>query len=281
MAGGRLVSTSMKTVFLILSGLMMAGHPLAAEKFAPEFFAFFNGMPRVPFEKEAEFLKEAGYSGISQIYANGGGAKLGERVTAYEKAGVKVLSIYLTANEEPIKQETVKALANRGGMIELTVPKINNAVIASIRRTATMAQEMKIKVALYPHAGLAVETMPQAMDLIEKVNHPNLGVMFNLCHFLKNEKAEDLEKVLEKAGDRLFAVSTCGADIDGTGWGQLIQTLDKGSFPQQRLFSTLIKMDFKGPVGLQCYALKGDPKANLKASMKAWQELLKELNESR
>jgi hypothetical protein len=58
----------------------------------------------------------------------------------------------------------------------------------------------------------------------------------------------------------------------------LIQTLDKGSFPQESLFKILKKMQFKGPVGLQCYAIKGDRKTNLVASMKAWQELMKKLN---
>ncbi|MDF1710916.1 MAG: TIM barrel protein [Akkermansiaceae bacterium] len=265
-------------LFIITALISICPSSVAEEKFAPELYAFFNGMPKLPFEKEAEFLKETGYAGISQIYANGTGRKLAERVAAYEKAGVKVLSVYLPATANPIEEEAVKALANRGGMIELTVKTVGPEVIASIRKTATMAEKLKIKVALYPHAGLAVETVPQAMDLIGKVDHPNLGVMFNLCHFLKSEKADDLEKVLAKAGDRLFAVSICGADTDGKGWGQLIQTLDKGTFPQKRLFNALKEMNFKGPVGLQCYALKGDRKTNLATSMKAWQELLKKLN---
>ena len=77
--------------------------------------------------------------------------------------------------------------------------------------TAEMAATLKIKVALYPHHGFAVATMPQALDLIAKVNHPNLGVMFNLCHYLKNENAADLETILEKSRPHLFSVSTCGA----------------------------------------------------------------------
>lgn len=265
-------------LFIITAFVSICAPSIADEKFTPELYAFFNGTPKLPFEKEAGFLKETGYAGINQIYANGTGPKLAERVAAYEKAGVKVLSVYLPATKEPVKEEAVKALANRGGMIELTVKTINPEIVESIRQTATMAEKLKIKVALYPHAGLAVDTMPRAMALIEKVDHSNLGVMFNLCHFLKSEKAEDLEKVLSAAGDRLFAVSTCGADTDGKGWGQLIQTLDKGSFPQERLFKILKKTKFKGPVGLQCYAIKGDRKTNLVASMKAWQELMKKLN---
>ena len=265
-------------LFIITALVSICAPSIADEKFTPELYAFFNGTPKLPFEKEAEFLKETGYAGINQIYASGVGKKLEDRVAAYEKAGAKVLSVYLPATKEPVREDDVKALANRGGMIELTVKTINPEVVASVKETVTMAEKLKIKVALYPHAGLAVATMPQAMELIKKVDHPNLGVMFNLCHFLKSEKAEDLEKVLSAAGDRLFAVSTCGADTDGKGWGLLIQTLDKGSFPQERLFKILKEMKFKGPVGLQCYAIKGDRKTNLVASMKAWQELMKKLN---
>lgn len=261
----------MKTAFLLIPVLFtICLTALADEKTELEIFAFYNGMPSGTHEENARFLKETGYAGVSQVYADGGGRKLEERIAVYEKVGVKVLSLYLPATKEPINEEVVKGLANRGGMIELTVKTVNDDVVKSIRQTASMAEKLKIKVALYPHFGNAVATMPQAMDLIAKVDHPNLGVMFNLCHFLKSEKAGDLETVLKAAGDKLFAVSTCGADIDGKGWGQLIQTLDKGSFPQHRLFSQLKKMGFKGPVGLQCYAIKGDRKENLRASMKAW-----------
>ena len=119
--------------------------------------------------------------------------------------------------------------------------------------------------------------MPQAMELIAQVNHPNLGVMFNLCHFLKNEKVETLELVLEKAGPRLFAVSTCGANLQGQSWGDLIKPLDEGDFPQQRLMRALKKMNFKGPVGLQCYGVRGDKRANLSKSLAAWNRILAEL----
>jgi len=183
------------------------------------------------------------------------------------------MSIYLKATEEPIKPELVKPLANRGGMIELTVSKVTPEVVESIRKTVTMAEEMKIRVFLYPHKGDGLDTMPEAIDLIEKVNHDNLGVMFNLCHFLRCEKAEDMEKILERSSKHLFAVSTNGADTDGKNWDQLIKPLNEGTFPQERLFTKLKELGFKGPVGMQCYGIK-DKQANLKASIEAWKELL-------
>ena len=263
----------MKTIILLtlLSASSLTG--LAQEKFAPEFYAFFNGIPTGTPDEEAQLLKDLGYAGMNQIYD---GQKLVERVTAFKKHDLKALSVYLAATENPVEASLVEPIAN-GGMIELTVKTITPEIITSIRQTAEMAAGLNIKVALYPHHGNAVATMPEALDLIAQVNHPNLGVMFNLCHYLKNEKAADLETILEKSRPHLFSVSTCGADIDGKDWGALIQTLDKGTFPQQRLLTALKKMDYKGPVTLQCYALKGDKATNLKTSINTWNTLLKNL----
>ncbi|YCM42291.1 sugar phosphate isomerase/epimerase [Verrucomicrobiaceae bacterium 227] len=261
----------MKSILLLLSLFIVTA--AADEKFHPKFHAFFNGMPDGPPAAEAQLLKDLGYQGMNQVY---NGEKLAERVAAFQKHDLQVLSVYLPATEKPVETRLVEPIAN-GGMIELTVKTITPEIITSIRQTAEMASRLKIQVALYPHHGNAVATMPEALDLIEKVNHPNLGVMFNLCHYLKNEKAADLEALLEKARPHLFSVSTCGADLDGKDWGALIQTLDKGTFPQKRLLAALKKMGYQGPVTLQCYALKGDRRTNLKTSMTAWNQLLKNL----
>ena len=246
----------------------------ADENFSPKFYTFFNGMPEMSYDDEAKMLKEFCYDGISQIY--GGGDKLAQRVAAYKKQDLKVLSVYLEATETAIDAGLIESLAE-GGMIELTVAKISPEVVDSIRQTAEMASRLNIRVVLYPHFGNAVATMPQAIELVEKVNHPNLGIMFNLCHFLKSEKAEDLEAILTKAAPHLFSVSINGADSDGKNWDTLIQTLDKGNFLQQRLLGALKKLHYKGPVCLQCYAVKGDKKSNLKQSIDAWKKILKEL----
>jgi len=261
---------------LIVLAVCLTGVAVAEEaKFAPKFYAFKNGCRFGSLENEAKTLKELGYDGINQV--NAGGKKLAERIAAYDKAGLHVLSIYLNVNDRPISAEVVKPFANRDAMIELTIQRMTPKTVAAVRQTAEMAAKMKIRVALYPHHGFAVAKMPQAMDLIAKVDHPNLGVMFNLCHFLKGEKAEDLEKVLEKAGSRLFAVSTSGANLGGKGWGDLIMPLDKGSFPQERLFRTLKKLNFSGPVGLQCYGVRGDKRTNLKNSIAAWKKTMAKL----
>ena len=56
------------------------------------------------------------------------------------------------------------------------------------------------------------------------------------------------------------------------GWDRLIQTLDRGSFDVGKFLETLKKSGYSGPVGLQCYAVKGDVRENLRRSMSAWRK---------
>jgi len=249
--------------------------PLTATPFRPEFYAFQNGVAFGPPSKEAAILKELGYAGVSQVKQSG--EALAALIQSYDHAGLRVLSVYLNVNDAPLTAEQLLPLANRNAMLELTVTQISPGTVAAVRQTAELAAGMNIRAALYPHSGFAVARMDQAMELIEKVDHPNLGVMFNLCHFLKSEDPATLESVLLKAGNRLFAVSTSGADTAGTEWNALIQPLNQGDFPQKRLFATLQLLNFQGPVALQCYGVKGDKKDNLEKSMTAWRAILDEL----
>ena len=71
---------------------------------------------------------------------------------------------------------------------------------------------------------------------------------------------------------------TNGADSGDTksmGWNRLIQTLDRGDFPMDKLMSLLGRLGYDGPIGLQCYAVQGDMRENLKRSIGAWQKLTK------
>ncbi len=56
------------------------------------------------------------------------------------------------------------------------------------------------------------------------------------------------------------------------GWDRLIQTLDRGQFDVYNFLKKLRKRGCTGPVGLQCYNIKGDVRQNLERSMGAWQD---------
>ena len=79
-----------------------------SESLAP-LFAFQNGVRFGSSENEAQVLKELGYAGVSQVFVTG--EKLAEKVAAYDKAGLKVLSVYLNVDDKPIVEAAVRPLA--------------------------------------------------------------------------------------------------------------------------------------------------------------------------
>ncbi len=239
-------------------------------------YAFFNAVPKGTVEEQAQVLKELGYAGMSQVYEAELGEKLEKRVRVFEKAGLKVKSVYVLATEKPMVAKQVKALANRGAVIELQVRTLSPEIVDSIRKTAEMAKGLKIKVAVYLHANFAVERTDQAVELVKEVGHENFGVMLNVCHFLHCERGVDLEEGIKRVAKYLFFVSTNGAKVGGKGWGELIQSLDKGDFDQGAFLKLLKKYGYEGDVGLQGYRVKGDRKDNLRRSMGKWKEVMKE-----
>ncbi|NRB44153.1 MAG: hypothetical protein HRU47_05015, partial [Verrucomicrobiales bacterium] len=63
------------------------------------------------------------------------------------------------------------------------------------------------------------------------------------------------------------------AEEGSRSWQKLIQTLDRGNFDQSKLMNLLKGVGFNGPVGLQCYAIKGDSRENLERSINAWNKI--------
>jgi len=80
----------------------------------------------------------------------------------------------------------------------------------------------------------------------------------------------------------LYLVSINGAGKRGDdwadeGWDLLIQTLDRGEYDVAGLLKKLNGLGYHGPIGLQCYNIKGDAVENLRRSMRAWKRLSQHL----
>ncbi len=147
-------------------------------------------------------------------------------------------------------------------------------VLAQIRAIADVAQANGVRVALYPHTAFWLARVDDARRVAEKLNRPDIGVTFNLCHWLKVEGAErDPVPVLRAALPRLMFVTISGADTGDTkamGWDRLIQPLDAGTYDLGAFVRTLRTVGYTGPVGFQGYNIKGEPRAILTRSIAAW-----------
>lgn len=254
-------------VFFALSGIGRA---------EAELFAFENGLGFGTFAEEAAFLRGEGYAGVSQVA--GDPERVARQAEAYRKEGLRVLSVYLDAGAPELTEgradDLMAGLAGKVETIELTVKKKGPGTMEDVRRISEAAENNGLEVALYPHHGYAVATTADAMEIVRKLDRPNLGMMFNLCHFLRAGKPDDLAEVLEGAKGKLLAASVSGADAAGKEWDSLIRPLDQGNFDQGKLLTELKKIGFRGPFALQCYGIKGDKRANLRRSGAAWTRLV-------
>ena len=264
--------------------------PTAAERkpiVKNPFFILDNGtgQGKLSPKDQAKLLKDSGCDGMGYGSTRG----VPEMLAALEAAGRKMHANYLGVNVGPKGDKyhpdlpaAIKAMAGHGTVVWLYVSgaRLTNKAAGAravkvIREVADLAAAAKLRVALYPHVGCYIERFDHALDIAEKVGRENVGVTFNLCHWLQVQGKDDIPAVLKRATrlKLLYVVTINGADVGGKGWKQLIQTLDKGTFDNTKLLKTLRDLGYRGPIGLQCYGVRGDFRENLKRSMAAWRKI--------
>lgn len=275
---------------MVLLGFLCLGEKtMGAEPHARLFFAFDNGVGRdagMKPEEQAALLAELGYQGIGYT----GVKNIPEMLAALDAHGLKMFSTYVQVNlgsdgvpYDPDLAKAVEQLKPHGTALWIHLhgakspsDELDDRAVAVIRKIADMAEKSGLQVVLYPHVGFYVSTNADALRVVKKVDRKNVGTSFNLCHFLKQQDEAEMEPVIQESLPHLMLVSINGADSGDTrnmGWDRLIQTLDRGTFDMGRLLRLLDTAGYKGPIGLQCYAIKGDVRENLKRSKEAWDKL--------
>jgi len=241
-------------------------------------------------ESQAQMLKELGYAGIGYWERDGskGAAGLAEMLGELDKNGLKAFPEYFTIKLEeqnekfmPLITESIGLLAGRGTYVWLAItsdsqrkssPGGDEKAVAIIRQIADIAHEQGVGVALYPHVNFWLEKTDDAIRVAEKANRRNVGITFNLYHYLKTRNSADVNTAIQKAMPYLFAVT-----INGTTPAGSIETLDSGTFDVYAFLKELKNKGFKGQIGLQHYGITGDVHVNLKRSMEAWKRFSQRL----
>jgi sugar phosphate isomerase/epimerase len=139
-----------------------------------------------------------------------------------------------------------------------------------------------VKVVLYPHYNEYYPTTLDALELVEKFDHPSFGIAINLCHELMSDKGPELEATFKRANDKIRAVILSGVklELDRTSVRTMnastIHSLEDSEYDLKPFLKLIKESDFKGPVGFINYRLTS-PKEYLEKSMNRWEELCKEV----
>ena len=267
-------------VSLLGPAISFAAEPTSAggEGLSNPFFAFDNGLRGI--QDPVKELKNLGYAGMGAS-----GFKVIDLVTRYEAAGLKVFSTYVgcrldkTPPYDPQMKMAIKELKGTDVVLWLTViggkrGQEDEKAVGLVREIADLAAASNLRVALYPHTRFYVATTADALRVVKQVDRKNVGVSINLCHELMTDQGPKLDATIQEAMSHLFMVSINGADRKqpGYSWDRLIQPLGRADVDVCGLLKKLTAAGYDGPIGLQCYGVKGDQAENLKQSIDAWNE---------
>ena len=258
---------------------------------SPAFFAMDTGTRDATHqtaEAQVALVKDLGFAGIGPSYTSS--EALRDMLAAVDRQHSKLFALYVQLDLDAVVplsaaiRDSIHQLKGRDAILWLHItsatyrpsdPAGDVQAATLLREVAALAEPAGLRIALYPHTGLWLERVEDALRLARLVDRKNLGVCFNLCHWLMVD-GKDLEARLRDALPYLFVVTLNGADTGGKDWGKLIQPLGSGTFDVGSLLTKLKTLGFSGPIGLQHYGIQGDARANLQHSMDAWKRLHRE-----
>jgi sugar phosphate isomerase/epimerase len=256
---------------------------------APKVYAYCVeiGVPNIKLRSPAELaklLREIGFDGGGYPILTG--PQLDETLQANDSAGLQVYLLQTSINVGPGATArydaqvpvAIRKLKGRPVAVVVTISGLKpgdpagiEPAVKALRELGDAAAEAGVRISLYNHVDCWNESVPFNIELAKKVNHPQVGYNFNVCHWLKVEGNKDYRPLLKANPDKLFCVTLCGAQIGAKTWTNgLIQSLDQGDFDNKALLATLREIGYKGPVGVMCYGIPGDAREYLQRSMKTW-----------
>lgn len=271
--------------------VLVPNAPTTARAATNAFFPFcidWHDAKKRSFEEQAQMLKELGYDGVGHIWLD----KVEERLNSLDDAGLRLFQITMIVDLAPGKtpydtnrfKQVCAAIKGRKVQFDLLLngrkpsdPSVDAQAVEILREMSDLARDSGSQILLYPHLNSWVERIEDSIRVADKVDRPNVGVMFNLCHWLRVDQQRDYKLLLQRALPRLWAVSLNGADTrsEKTGWEGYIQPLGQGDFDMAGFLATLQELGYAGPIGLQCYGIGGDAREHLARSMEAWHKLTK------
>jgi sugar phosphate isomerase/epimerase len=247
---------------------------------------FDGGLPNSVFAYEFGDISPAEQAGFARQYGFAGtvfdhARLIPERLRAMDDAHLQLFFLWLTVDVshgqikyEPGMEAAIEALQGRGTVVWIAIQGegtgAEERTIQAVDRISDLASRSNLRVALYPHFGFYLARFRDVVRVAERVGRSNVGVTFNLCHELRSGFEPEFPQLLDKAIPRLYGVTVNGADRQGRDWNTLIQPLGLGDYDVAGLVRTIAKAGYRGPFGIQCYGLQGDPGVYLKQSMAAW-----------
>jgi hypothetical protein len=280
----------MRTYILLI---LICSHSLLGQKIKNEFFALHNiirgDSTYNTFDKQVGIVKNAGFDGIeiNQIESFDGMKK------ALDQHAFKASFFYIKLQlGEPIDHRLEQAINQLKGTKTIIAPYIladfkrfkpnsmegDTETIRLLQQISTWSKKAGLQVAIYPHLNFYVERTDHALQLAQKINRKNVGLTFNLCHWLATTRLNErsnLKSHLKELKPYLKMITISGANNviseKKAVFDDYILPLGTGDFDTYDLLNFMVNaLKYKNPIGVQCYNIKGNKPQLIENTIGVW-----------
>ena len=257
------------------------------------FFVFDNGLKDpglTNIAAQLDLVKSAGFDGLS--WRTDSPERVKQVLDGAKQRGLKLFVIYANLDLQDgqlvydTRLDEIIALCKGTDVMiwpNLTSKQFTNSApagddiaVAGLRKLADLCAANGLRIAIYPHVNMWIHRHEDALRVVKKVNRPNVGLTFNLCHALLDGAEARVPAIIEATAPHIFVATINGADSGAPAkdMARLIQPLNRGTYDVAAVVKKLRAVGFTGPIGLQCYNIKGDPKELMPASVEAWRKMV-------
>jgi sugar phosphate isomerase/epimerase len=234
-------------------------------------------------DAQARLLNELGYAGTQFL---GPLEQLDGTLAAMDRAGLEVFTAAVTPYDVPVDpgttyptilKDVIRKLEGRKTLVlfqfvsknyERSSPEGDARAVELGRELADYAKRYGVRLVLYHHVNIWCERADHAARIARKCDRDNLGICVNLFHWLRTDSEGDISMLAQSVLPNVFAVTVNGTSPEGS-----YQTLDQGSQKAEGFLRPFIRAGYRGPIGLQCVSIGGNPRENLIRSMEVWGEM--------
>lgn len=234
-------------------------------------------------DARARLPKEVGYAGTQFL---GTLEQLDDALKATDRAGLEVFTAAVTPYNIPVDpgetypailKDVIRKLEGRKTLVLIQFVSKNYQRSSTAgdaravelgRQLADYANHYGVRLAIYHHVNIWCERADHATRIAKQCDPENFGVCFNFFHWLRTDPDGDLPALVKEALPSLFLVTVNGASPEGN-----VQTLDQGFQTTESFLRPFVEAGYRGPIGLQCVGISGDPRDNLLRSMEAWKKM--------
>ena len=234
-------------------------------------------------DAQARLLKEVGYAGTQFL---GTLEQLDGTLKAADRAGLEVFTAAVTPYNIPVDpgetypailKDVIRKLQGRKTLVliqfvsknyQRSSPAGDARAVELGRELAGYAKNYGVRLAIYHHVNIWCERADHAARIAKKCDRENFGICFNFFHWLRTDPDGDLSSLVKEALPCLSLVTVNGTSPQGN-----VQTLDQGRQDAESFLRPFVEAGYRGPIGLQCVGIKGDPQDNLVRSMEAWRKI--------